>query len=162
MWNEARADKKQIFSTRSVGARITDYSSLLQALRKHVGIAASKARKQGSSCKTMLLFARHSPFDERPVNYKTIVHFPCATNCTVELTKAMSEAAPKPFREGIHYYRIGIGLIDLASEKHNQFDLFNPPKANSVLMHTLDYINHRYGSDTMFSSRHRASVVNAP
>tara|TARA_R110001592_G_scaffold159728_1_gene391404 strand:+ start:1697 stop:1984 length:288 start_codon:yes stop_codon:yes gene_type:complete len=62
----------------------------------------------------------------------------------------MTEAASKLFREGIHYYKIGIGLIDLASEKHNQFDLFNPPKANPVLMHTLDHINHRYGSDTMF------------
>ncbi|MBO1895793.1 Y-family DNA polymerase, partial [Shewanella sp. BF02_Schw] len=150
VWDEARADKKQIFSTRSVGERITDYSSLLQALSKHVAIAASKARKQGSGCKTMLIFASNSPHDERPVSYKAIVHFPCPTNCTVELTKAMSEAASKLFREGIHYYKIGIGLIDLASEKHNQLDLFNPPKGNPALMHTLDHINKRYGSDTMF------------
>jgi DNA polymerase V len=149
-WDETRADKKQIFSTRSVGERITDYESLLQALSKHVGIAAAKARKQGSNCKTMLIFASNSPHDERPVSYKAIVHFQCPTNCTVELTKAMSEAAPKLFREGIHYYKIGIGLIDLASEKHNQFDLFNAPKANPALMHTLDHINQRYGSDTMF------------
>ena len=60
-WDEARADKKQIFSTRSVGERICDFESLLQALSKHVGIAASKARQQGSHCKTMLLFASNSP-----------------------------------------------------------------------------------------------------
>ncbi|MBB1319887.1 Y-family DNA polymerase [Shewanella sp. SR43-4] len=150
VWDEVRADKKQIFSTRSVGERITDFESLQQALSKHVAIASSKARKQGSNCKTMLIFASNSPHDERPVSYKAIVHFPCPTNCTIELTKAMSEAAPKLFREGIHYYKIGIGLIDLANEKHNQFDLFNPPKANPALMHTLDDINQRYGSDTMF------------
>jgi DNA polymerase V len=150
VWDEARADKKQIFSTRSVGERITDFESLLQALSKHVAIAASKARKQGSNCKTMLIFASNSPHDERPVSYKAFVHFPCPTNCTVELTKAMSEAAPKLFREGIHYYKIGIGLIDLTSEQNSQFDLFNPPKANPALMHTLDDINQRYGSDTMF------------
>ena len=42
VWDEARADKKQIFSTRSVGERITEYEDLLQALSKHVAIAAAK------------------------------------------------------------------------------------------------------------------------
>ena len=60
VWDEVRADKKQIFSTRSVGERITDFESLQQALSKHVAIASSKARKQGSNCKTMLIFASNS------------------------------------------------------------------------------------------------------
>ena len=94
MCGEARADKKQIFATRSMGERITDFKSLLQALSKHVGIAATKARKQGSTGKTMLLFASHSPYDERPVSYKTVVYFLCSTNCTIELTKAICEAVP--------------------------------------------------------------------
>lgn len=50
-------------------------------------------RKQGSNCKTMLLFASNSPHDERPVSYKVVVHFPCHTSCTVDLTKGMSGAA---------------------------------------------------------------------
>ena len=150
VWDEVRADKKQIFSTRSVGERITNYESLLQALSKHVGIAAAKARKQGSNCKTMLLFASSSPHDERPVSYKAIVHFPCPTNCTLALTKGMSDAALRLFRENVRYYRIGVGLIDLFSEKFNQFDLFNQPTSNPALMSTLDLINHRYGNDTVF------------
>ena len=149
-WDEARADKKQIFSTRSVGERICDFESLLQALSKHVGIAASKARQQGSHCKTMLLFASNSPHDERPVSYKVIVHFPCPTNCTIELTKAMTDAAPRLFSNGVRYYKIGVGLVDLASEKHFQFDLFNTAKVNYALMDTLDGINQRYGRDTVF------------
>jgi DNA polymerase V len=150
VWDEVRADKKQIFSTRSVGERITDYESLLQALSKHVGIAAAKARKQGSNCKTMLLFASSSPHDERPVSYKAVIHFPCPTNCTLTLTKGMSDAALRLFRENVRYYRIGVGLIDLLSEKFNQFDLFNQPTSNPALMSTLDLINHRYGNDTVF------------
>ncbi|MCF1438881.1 MAG: Y-family DNA polymerase, partial [Shewanella sp.] len=39
-WDEARADKKQIYSTRSMGERITDLESLQQALSKHASIAA--------------------------------------------------------------------------------------------------------------------------
>jgi len=147
---KARADKKQIFSTRSVGELITDYESLLQALSKHVGIAAAKARKQGSTCKNMIIFASSSPHDEHPVSYKAIVHFPCSTNCSVEQTQGMSGAASQLFRERTRYYKIGIGLIELVSETYNQLDLFNPQRANPVLMNTLDSINHRYGSDTVF------------
>lgn len=150
LWDEARADKKQIFSTRSMGERITDVESLLQALSKHLGIAAAKARQQGSTCKAMLLFASNSPHDERPVSYKTVVHFPCPTNCTVELTQALTAAAPKLFRDGVRYYKIGVGLIELASERHSQLDLFHSPSAKSGLMQTVDELNQRYGTDTLF------------
>ncbi|ABK50563.1 umuC protein [Shewanella xiamenensis] len=149
-WDQARADKQQIFSTRSVGERITDFNSLLQALSKHVGIAAAKARAQGSSCKSMLLFASNSPFDDQPKSFKTLIHFPCATNSTVEMTQAVSAAAPKLFREGVRYYKIGVGLINLVCDKRQQFDLFNAPKANPALMQALDGINFRYGRDTLF------------
>jgi DNA polymerase V len=149
-WSEARADKQQIFSTRSVGERITDCDSLQQALSKHIAIAAAKARQQGSLCKTLLLFASNSPHDLHPVSDKVIVHFPCPTHCTLELTKAMSEAAPNLFRQGVHYYKIGVGLVDLASAAQYQFDLFSPPKINQVLLHTLDDLNQRYGRDTLF------------
>lgn len=51
-WDSARADKEQIFSTRSVGERIVDIASLRKALSKHVGIASRKARQQHLLCKT--------------------------------------------------------------------------------------------------------------
>lgn len=149
-WDEARADKLQIFSTRSVGERIIDYDSLLQALSKHIGIAAAKARRQGSHSKTMMMFASNSPYDEHPVNFKALVSFPFPTNCTKELTQAMSLAAPRLFTQGVRYYRIGIGLLDLSSQKLTQLDMFNSSKANPALMQTLDGINQRYGTDTLF------------
>jgi DNA polymerase V len=149
-WDEARADKQQIFSTRSVGERIVDYDLLLQALSKHIGIAAAKARRQGSHCKTMMLFASNSPYDEHPVNFKVLVTFPCPTNCTTEFTQAMSNAAPSLFRLGVRYYRIGVGLLDLSTQKHTQLDMFNTSNANPALMQALDGINQRYGTDTLF------------
>jgi DNA polymerase V len=79
-----------------------------------------------------------------------IVHFPCPTYCTLELTKAMSEAAPNLFRQGVHYYKIGVGLVDLASVSQYKFDLFSPPKINQSLLHTLNDLNRRYGRDTLF------------
>ncbi|QYJ80486.1 Y-family DNA polymerase [Shewanella acanthi] len=149
-WDQTKADKQQIFSTRSVGERITDFDSLLQALSKHVGIAAAKARAQGSRCKTMLIFANNSPYDERPLGFKTLIHFPCATNCTIEMTQAMTVAAPQLFRQGIRYYKIGVGLIELESAYFQQFDLFNRAKANPALMTAFDSINQQFGRDTVF------------
>lgn len=149
-WDQARADKQQIYSTRSMGERITEYESLLQALSKHVGIAAAKVRAQGSCCHSMLIFASNSPYDEQPVSFKSLIHFPCPTNSTVELTQAMIAAAPKLFRIGVKYYKIGVGLISLAPAHNPQFDMFNAPKANPALMETLDEINLRYGRDTLF------------
>jgi DNA polymerase V len=75
--------------------------------------------------------------------------FPCPTNCTVDLTKAMAAVEQRLFREGVRYYRVGVGLIDLISEQYSQIDLFNPPKANPAMMLVLDKINERYGRDTI-------------
>lgn len=149
-WDHTRADKQQIFSTRSVGERIMDFDSLLQALSKHVGIAAAKARAQGSCCKSMLIFANNSPYDEQPIGFKSLIHFPTATNCTIEITQAMSLAAPKLFRPGVRYYKIGVGLINLEQDRYQQLDLFNRPKTKPILMNALDGINSRYGQDTLF------------
>lgn len=149
-WDEARADKQQIFSTRSVGERITDIDALQQALCKHAGIAAAKARQQGSSCKSMLVFASNSPHDERPVSYKAVVQFPCPTASTAEITAAVSRVLPQVFRLGVRYYKIGVGLIELMPTKHIQYDLFHAPTENSALMQTFDKLNQRYGSDCIF------------
>lgn len=149
-WDEARADKKQIFSTRSVGERITDFEQLHQALSKHAAIAAAKARKQGSSCKSMLVFASNSPYDERPQSFKTTVHFPCPTDDTTDITTAVSKVAYQLYRPNVRYYRIGVGLIDLANSHNAQLDLFNVSLSNPALMRVYDGINQRYGTDTLF------------
>ncbi|WP_372871893.1 Y-family DNA polymerase [Shewanella sp.] len=149
-WDEARADKKQIFSTRSVGERITDMQCLNQAIAKHVGIAAAKARKQGSLTGAVLVFANNSPYDERPVGFKRLVKFAVPTNCSAVITTEVSRVVPELYRPGVRYYKIGVGLLDLTDEVHFQADLFSPNPANPRIMQACDALNHRYGSDTLF------------
>lgn len=150
LWDEARADKKQIFSTRSVGERITDVNSLSQAIAKHVGIATAKARKQGCLTSAVLVFANNSPYDERPVGFKQIVRFPVPTNCSAVITSAVSQVVPELYRPGVRYYKIGVGLLDLISDVHYQPDLFAPAPADPRLMQACDALNNRYGSSTLF------------
>ncbi len=149
-WDEARADKKQIYSTRSVGERITDIQSLHQALAKHVGVAAAKARAQGSACRVMLAFANNSPYDEQPCSFKQIIQFPTATNDTTVMATAVAKVVPALFKPGVRYYKIGVGLLDLCQSTKQQLDLFETSPDNAQLMHVLDGLNHRYGTDTLF------------
>ncbi|CSC95625.1 Error-prone repair protein UmuC [Vibrio cholerae] len=149
-WDNVRANKKQIYSTRSVGERITDLISLEQALIKHSCIAAKKARDQGSLCKTVMFFANTSPFDENPTNFKTIHEFEYSTNDSLHLSNIATKAAKELFKQGVRYYKIGVGLIQLIDEKHYQNDLFNQKPQNDELMNVFDGINRKYGTDTLF------------
>ena len=148
-WDQTRADKLQIFSTRSVGKRIIDIESLKQALVKHASITAVKARQQRSLCGALMAFAANSPFDKQPQSFKMIKHFNPPTNSTAELIQAISEAMSALYMPGVQYYKIGVGLLDLSSERHQQYELFNPHKTDASLMKLLDNINHKYGSDTL-------------
>ena len=151
-WDDVRADKKQIFSTRSLGQRITTRDELQQALAKHVNIAARKARNQNSGCKNLLVFAGNSPHDDRPQQFKTIMKFERPTNCALELTRATTTALDKLFVTGVRYYRVGVGMLELSDMRHEQYDLFNQSKNNPKLMKVYDELNNRFGSDTVFLS----------
>ncbi|PMM44173.1 DNA polymerase V subunit UmuC [Vibrio splendidus] len=149
-WDVARADKKQIYSTRSVGERIVDLVSLQQALSKHAAIASQKARKQGSLCKVMLCFADSSPFDDNPASFRAIHRFPYSTADVTQITQAANKLALELFKEDVRYYKIGVGLIDLVDGQHEQKDLFNVNPNNDELMKVFDGINKKYGGDTVF------------
>ena len=140
----------QIYSTRSVGDRITDKQSLHQALAKHASIAAAKLRKQGSVCGTLIAFASNSPFDESPQSFKILKHFHPSVNDTTVLIKSITDNINQLFKANVRYYKIGVGLLDLSEEKHLQLELFSTVKQNNKLMSVLDSINQRYGTDTAF------------
>ncbi|MFQ3175404.1 MAG: DNA polymerase V [Psychromonas sp.] len=148
-WDETRVDKQQIFSTRSIGQRIIEITTLQQALAKHTAIAAVKARQQGSLCGTLMAFAANSPFDRQPRSFKIIKHFTRATNNTLDLLKAINDNIDSLFQPGIQYYKVGIGLLNLSSEKHQQFELFSEPKSDDRVMKVLDNINQKYGTDSV-------------
>lgn len=150
LWDSVRADKLQIFSTRSLGNRINNIEDLKEALAKHASIAALKAREQGSLCSTLMLFASNSPFDDNPSSYKFLHHFTSATNNTSHFLKAISNNVHLIFNPNVSYYKIGVGLLNLHSKTHQQWDLFNPPQENEPLMNVFDKINQRYGSESVF------------
>lgn len=151
VWDSVRADKQQIFSTRSAGQRITDQESLRQALCTHAGIASRKARQQGSLCKVMMAFAANSPFDsEASFAAKAIHRFSFPTADVTQLSSVASQLADQLFKEDVRFYKFGIGLLDLVDGRHEQADLFNPSPNDRALMAVFDGLNSKYGTDTVF------------
>ncbi|MBL4832030.1 MAG: Y-family DNA polymerase [Aliivibrio sp.] len=149
-WDAARADKKQVFSTRSMGKRIVDRDSLTQALSKHAAIAAAKIRQQGSLCRVMMIFASNSPHDDKPASFRVVHKFSYPTDDTVMFTQAISSKISQLFQQGVEYYKVGVGLIDLIDGRHAQFDLFDYSPPNSKLMRIFDGLNMKYGDDALF------------
>ncbi|WP_114635269.1 Y-family DNA polymerase [Vibrio splendidus] len=149
IWDECRVDKQQIFSTRSVGNRITSLEELKQALAFHAATVARKARNQKSSCAILMAFANTSPFDDIPQNFKDTCTFEFPTNDTGKLTKAVTLMATRLFKPGVSYYKIGVGALNLVSDKQRQQDLFSE-QDNPALMQAIDKLNIKLGRDSIF------------
>ncbi|HDM8221966.1 TPA: Y-family DNA polymerase [Vibrio campbellii] len=149
-WDLVKANKQQIYSTRSVGERITDVENLRQALVKHAGIASRKLREQNSMTKVMLCFAASSPFDEKPASFKTIHRFNFPTSDITHLSQVASNAADELFREGVRFYKIGVGLLDLSDGRMQQLDMLNDNPSNDKLNAVFDSLNRKYGTDAVF------------
>jgi DNA polymerase V len=149
-WDDVRASKKEIYSTRSFGQRITDNQQLHSALSFHAEIVANKLRKQKSLASSMILFATSSPHDQEGYFRQSYFHkFTVPTNDTRNIIKVIQAAMPKLFKTGIRYYKCGVGLVDLHREQLFQFDLFNESTDNPKLMSCIDNINARFGRSTV-------------
>ena len=148
-WDEVRAPKKQIYSTRSFGKRVTERYQLQHALCEHAAIAARKLRKQHSLVSCMTIFASSSPHDNNPTYKRAFHQFISPTNDTSVIMQAITNAIQQLYVSNVLYYRVGIGMLDLIDEAFLQHDLFSPHKDDARLMQCLDNINNRYGRDTL-------------
>ena len=97
-----------------------------------------------------MVFAANSPFDENLQSYKFIHHFNPVTNDTSHFLKAISENIHLLFNPSISYNKVGVAILNLRSEAHQQWDLFPPSKEKAPLMNVLDNINRRYDTDRAF------------
>lgn len=148
-WDDVKAPKKEVFSTRSFGQRIVEHYSLQAALTTHGAIVAKKVRGQSSLIKKLMVFASSSPHDDNYYKQAIIYEFPVATDNTCDIAKAIGLVLSSIFRAGVRFYRCGVGAIELESRTFQQPDLFLPDNSNPALMHCIDNINNRYGQGAL-------------
>lgn len=149
-WDSVRAAKKEIYSTRSFGNRITEFNELRSALASHAETVAIKLRKQKSLTASMTLFATSSPHDAGGYFRRSHFHrFTVPTNDTRNIVKVIESAMVQLYQSGVRYYKCGVGLLDLHDEGLFQYDLFSPSNDNGKLMACMDNINAKYGRSTV-------------
>ncbi|WP_415881767.1 Y-family DNA polymerase [Neptuniibacter sp. QD34_54] len=153
-WDDVRSPKKQIYSTRSFGQRITGLTDLKQALATHATIAAQKLRAQESATSNIIVFAHNSIHDKESFFKRSAFHqFATPTCDTAVIVKATSQLAEQIYQAGIRYYKAGIGLLEISTATPYQPDIFTPSADQPELMRCLDRINAKYGRDTLHLAR---------
>lgn len=150
-WEDHVEKKKQIFSTRSFGQKVTYREELKQALITHAVSIAKKARNQNSHIKQLLVFASSCPFEQeqRHFNASTTLTLPEPLNDPILIANRINVVIDSIFKQNVSYKRCGVGAIELIDSNNMQLDLLSPDPNNQTLTSTLDSINNRFGKDTV-------------
>lgn len=144
--------KKQIFCTRSFGARQKDLEPIKQAVALYASRAGEKLRAQNSLVTNMLVFLQTSPFDENHYSKSATIKLPYPTDDTRVLIAYATYAVSQLYKQGYEFLKAGVGLIDIHQKSHQQIDLFTPAQSvkSEQLMSIIDKVNSLYGSGTVF------------
>jgi len=149
---KTKSKRKSCVVSRSFGERIEKYQELKEAVAGYCLNASEKIRSESLTAKSITVFIRTSPFQNRfgyYSNSKTI-DFPIQTNDSIEIVKTALTALESIFKNGYRYQKAGVLLSGL-SESTNNKNLFSSEKDNRInsLMKSIDNTNYRYGRSTL-------------
>ena len=147
-----QAKRKSCCVSRSFGKKVEKLRELKESVTSYCLNAAEKIRSESLVCKSITVFIRTSPFQNKGIFYsdsKTI-DFPIATNNSIEIVKNALTGLDLIYKDGFKYQKAGIILSGLSdSEKGNS--LFKSTKDERIknLMQSIDNTNYRYGRSTI-------------
>ena len=144
--------RKSCVVSRSFGKRVEHFQELKEAIVGYALNASEKIRSESLVTKSITVFVRTSPFQNRYgfySNSKTI-DLPIATNNSIEIVKVALNALEAIFKNGYRYQKAGVMLSHL-SESTNNKNLFSSERDEKIknLMKSIDNTNYRYGRSTL-------------
>ena len=147
-----QAKRKSCCVSRSFGKKVEKLRELKESVTSYCLNAAEKIRSESLVCKSITIFIRTSPFQNKGIFYSNskIIDFPIATNNSIEIVKNALTSLDLIYRDGFRYQKAGIILSGLSeSEKGNS--LFKSTKDEKIknLMQSIDNTNYRYGRSTI-------------
>ncbi|MBF9252501.1 Y-family DNA polymerase [Pontibacter sp. 172403-2] len=141
--------KKNICTSRSFGAAITQVEEIEEALSTHVVRCATKLRKQKSRAGAMTVFCMTSRFAAEGELYSNCrtVYFDTPTDSEPELIRYALKALREIYRPGFRYRKTGLLLLDLVPSSSLQLSLLDTVdrEKHAMLMQTLDGLRERFG-----------------
>ena len=147
-----QAKRKSCCVSRSFGKKVEKLRELKESVTSYCLNAAEKIRSESLVCKSITVFIRTSPFQNKCVFYSNskTIDFPIATNNSIEIVKNALTGLDLIYKDGFKYQKAGIILSGLSdSEKGNS--LFKSTKDEKIknLMQSIDNTNYRYGRSTI-------------
>jgi len=144
--------RKSCVVSRSFGQRVEKYQELKESIANYSLNASEKIRSESLIAKSITVFIRTSPFQNRYgfySNSKTI-DLPIATNNSIEIVKTAITALETIFKNGYRYQKAGVMLSHL-SESTNNKNLFSSERDEKInsLMRSIDNTNYKYGRSTL-------------
>jgi len=148
-WKEVKADKQQIFASRSFGENVTSLNTLKEAITFHAQRVGKKLREQSSVTRSIVVSAQSNP--KRADHYKRTVYrqFETPTNDDRNLVNKAVSALEEIYREGVSFKKCSIGAVSIELESKMQCDLFADNKKDSSLMSCIDAINGKFGNNVI-------------
>ena len=144
--------RKSCIVSRSFGQRVENFQELKEAIANYSLNASEKIRSESLVTKSITVFIRTSPFQNRfgfYSNSKTI-DLPISTNNSIEIVKSALNALEAIFKNGYRYQKAGVMLSHLSNSNNNK-NLFSSEKDEKInkLMKSIDSTNYRYGRSTL-------------
>jgi len=150
---EAPPDKKTIMASRSFGKLVTARQEMEEAVASYAARAAEKMRRQNLAAGRITVFVQTNPFRPQDAQYarEQTVQLPVASADTGTITKAAMRGLDAIWRDGFHYKKAGVMLLDLVRAERVQGGLFDRPDGprSQARMRALDRLNRRFGRDTV-------------
>ncbi len=141
--------KQQIIASRSFGQLVTDFDTLGSSLTHHACRAAEKLRRQHSEARLVAINIHTNRFRAQDPQYNGWLVVPLVhpSSDSVVITSAAMAGLQQVYRDGYHYKKAGIVLMEISEAGREQRDLFTPlpDPRRAALMSTMDRINREYG-----------------
>ncbi len=149
---KSQSKRKSCCVSRSFGKKVENYQELKESVTAHCLNAAEKIRSESLFAKSITVYIRTSPFQNKGIYYSNskTMDFPIATDNSFEIVKNALAGLEFIFKDGYRYQKSGIILSGLSDSEKNQ-NLFFNKKNNKIknLMKSIDLTNHRYGRSTL-------------
>jgi len=146
--------RKNIMSSKSFGALLTEKKPMEEALSNYAARACEKLRKQNSRAQAVYVFVQTNGFRKTDKQYSNSITY----NLTIPTsdTRLIIEAAKfclsRIYKQGYRYKKTGVMLLDLIPASVEQKHLFvdSDQRPRDHLIDVVDRINRDHGPDTLF------------
>ena len=144
--------RKSCVVSRSFGKKVETFQELKESVTNYCLNASEKIRSESLIAKSVTVFLRTSPFQNRGIYYSNskTIDFPIATDNSIEIVKVAINGLKDIFKRGYKYQKVGVMLSGL-SNLENKNNLFSSSKDEKIksLMRSIDSTNCRYGRSAL-------------